>query len=191
MKKTAFYFVTALCCLVMAGCQESKNNPNVSEADTIEIADPDTTIYGTCGPNTTMHNIELVTDNGTALTMLVNITTDDEGNETGNAVKGGLFSGDRLAVISSVADGDTIAMKVINLNTLKGKWTSIDRNFEILDDGDVISTVQSEKNPSSSWNIHNGMLLLGRDTFNVLTLGADTLELESKRGIYVYRRLIK
>lgn len=34
----------------------------------------------------------------------------------------------------------------------------------------------------------NGHLLLGRDTFDILTLGGDTLELENSKGIFVYTR---
>ena len=102
--------------------------------------------------------------------------------------KGGLLSGDRLAVLMSVVNGDTVADRVINLTTLEGKWTSLDRNFEIVQGGEVLSTLQSESNPYTSWKVHNGQLLLGKDSFDVITLGADSLELENSRGIFVYKR---
>ena len=99
-----------------------------------------------------------------------------------------MFAGDRMAVTSVEMNGETVATNVINLNTLQGKWTSIDRNFEIVDGGDVISSVKSETNPYTLWKIHNGQLLFNRDTFDIITLGADTLEIENSKGIFVYVR---
>ena len=84
--------------------------------------------------------------------------------------------------------GEKTAGIVVNLTTLEGKWTSLDRNFEIVDGGEVLSTVQSETNPYTSWKIHNGKLLMGRDSFDVVSLGADSLELENSKGIFVYKR---
>lgn len=187
--KRSLYFIFALAlCSLFVSCTDKKGEATQENADTLSVADNDTTIYGTCGKNTTMHNLELLADNGTTLSFLVNTTVDEEGNTLENAVVGGLLAGDRLAVISQVVDGDTTATKVLNLTTLKGKWVSLDRSFEILDDGDVLSAIQSEKNPYTTWRIHNGHLLLGCDTFDILTLGADTLEIESRKGIYVYKR---
>ena len=183
--------ILPFCCFIMAGCQEKKAEKVLETADSLEFADPDTTLYGVCGTATTMHSIELKTDEGKTLTVLVDVSSDyngDEEEQKESCVRGGIFSGDRLAIVATMIDGELTAQKVININTLKGKWTSLDRNFEILDDGDVIATVQSEKNPYTSWRIHNGRLLLGRDTFDIVTLGADSLELESRDEIYVYKR---
>lgn len=185
------FCILTCCCFLIAGCQEKKVEKVQETADSLELADPDTTLYGVCGTATTMHSIELKTDDGKTFTLLVDVAsnyTGDEEEQAISCVKGGLFSGDRLAIVATTIDGELTAQKVININTLKGKWTSLDRNFEILDDGDVIATVQSEKNPYTSWRIHNGRLLLGRDTFDVVTLGADSLELESRDGIYLYKR---
>lgn len=165
-------------------CDGQKQKPSQDTEDSLAIADPDTTIYGICGEATSMHSLQLITDDGRVMNLLVD--TDDTADAS--AVKGGLLSGDRMAVTIAVVDGDSTACTAINLTTLTGRWTSIDRNFEIVEGGEIISTVQSETDPYTSWKIHNGSLLMGRDTFSVLTLGADSLEIESSRGIYVYKR---
>ena len=85
--------------------------------------------------------------------------------------------------------GEKCARKVINLTTLQGKWTSIDKNFEILEGGEVKSDVEAEKNPWTTWKILNGKLLLNRDTFDIDNLGSDSLYLENKVGIFVYKRV--
>ena len=164
-------------------CDGKKANVVTGISDTVEMSLPDTTIYGVCSAATTMHMLSLVTYDGREMAFLVNTDDSDE-----NIVKGGMFAGDRMAVTSAKIDGDSVATKVINLNTLQGRWTSIDRNFEILHGGDVISAVKSETNPYTLWKIHNGQLILNRDTFDIITLGADTLEIENDKGIFVYIR---
>lgn len=184
MKKSFYLTVmSVLSCFLFFSCEEKKTNVITNNSDTVDMSLPDTTIYGVCSEATTMHMLSLLTDDGKEISLLVN--TDD--NEE-DVVKGGMFAGDRMAVTSTQINGDSVATRVINLNTLQGKWTSIDRNFEILHGGDVISAVKSESNPYTLWKIHNGKLLLNRDTFDIITLGADTLEIENDRGIFVYVR---
>lgn len=183
--KRSFYLtaVSAFFFLLLSSCEEKRTNVITSNSDTVEMSLPDTTIYGVCSAATTMHMLSLVTDDGREMAFLVNTDDSDE-----NIVKGGMFAGDRMAVTSAKIDGDSVATKIINLNTLQGRWTSIDRNFEILHGGDVISAVKSETNPYTLWKIHNGQLILNRDTFDIVTLGADTLEIENDKGIFVYIR---
>ena len=69
-----------------------------------------------------------------------------------------------------------------------GKWTSIDKNFEIVEGGDVVNNVKAEVNPWTSWKIVNGKLLLNTDTFAIDNLGPDSLLLENHKGIYVFKR---
>ena len=52
----------------------------------------------------------------------------------------------------------------------------------------VKSSVKAERNPWTSWKILNGQLLLNRDTFNIGHLGSDSLYLENREGIFVYKR---
>ena len=76
----------------------------------------------------------------------------------------------------------------INLTSLLGNWCSLDRNFEIKEGGVVASNLQSERNAWTSWKMWNGKLILSKDTFDVESLGADTLALENKEGIFVFTR---
>ena len=74
------------------------------------------------------------------------------------------------------------------MESLKGRWTSLDRDFEIKDDGSVTSAMTSETNAWKSWAIYNGQLVFGRDTFTVDELGADSMLLENREGIYSFTR---
>lgn len=171
---------------LIAGCKD-KNKNNVGDgidSTDVELMISDSTVYGVCGENTAMHSLELITDAGDTLRFVLN---EDENGDVN--VLGGLLAGDRLAVVEGPeVDGEKLAKKVINITTLLGKWTSLDKNFEIQDDGTVRSTVQAEKNPWTSWKIVNGRLVLNRDTFDINNLGSDSLYLENKNGIFVYKR---
>lgn len=130
-----------------------------------------------------MHTLELITDEGDTLTYLVDVDSEDE------VVKGGMLAGDRMAVVGAKdGNGELVATQVVNLTTLLGRWTSIDKNFEIQEGGVVESSVKAETHPWTSWKIYNGNLLLNRDTFNVVQLGADSLYLENGEGIYAFKR---
>jgi hypothetical protein len=105
-------------------------------------------------------------------------------------ILGGLMVGDRIAVMGTESDQGLVGKKFINLTTLLGKWTSLDKNFEIVEGGMVSSNVEAESNPWVSWKILNGHLLLNTDTFDIVELGADSLYIENKSGIYVYKRAL-
>lgn len=184
MKRTKYIAIAIIAiCMATVSCKDKSAEQTAAPSDSLETVDPDTTVYGICGEGTTMHSLELITEEGDTVTYLV-----DEDEDDRPVVKGGLLAGDKMAVIGRMVDGELSATQVVNMTTLEGKWTSLDRNFEIVNGGEVLSTIQSESNPYTSWKIHNGQLLMGRDSFDVLTLGADTLELENKNGIFVYTR---
>ena len=184
MRKLAYLFLAVLLSgILTTACKEKTAVSPDNGTDSICEEELDTTVYGICGEGTTMHNLELITNDGDTLNLAVNVDDSDT-----DVVKGGLLSGDKLAVIVTDIYGEKTAGIVVNLTTLGGKWTSLDRNFEIVDGGEVLSTVQSETNPYTSWKIHNGKLLMGRDSFDVVSLGADSLELENSKGIFVYKR---
>lgn len=171
---------------VVAGCRNTPSHGDRGGADSTLLADTaaDSTVYGVCGEGTAMHTLELITDAGDTLRYVLG--EDEDGRQD---VQGGLLVGDRLAVIEGQAvDGDPTARRVINLTTLLGKWTSLDKNFEILEGGVVKSSVKAERNPWTSWKILNGQLLLNRDTFSIGHLGSDSLYLENREGIFVYKR---
>ncbi len=186
MKKHNKTLLAALLAMMIGwGCTGKKTQQQPTESDTmvVEVSTPDSTVYGVCGEGTSMHALELVTDEGDTLTYLVDADTEQE------AVKGGLFAGDRMAVVGyKGAEGDMVATCAVNLTTLMGKWTSIDKNFEIQEGGLVESSIKAETRPWTSWKIHNGQLLLNADTFAIERLGADSLCLENGEGIFVFKR---
>lgn len=183
MKKlfSLFAAIVALC-VATTGCHEATKKAEAGDSIVAEPSTPDSTIYGVCGDGTAMHTLELITDAGDSLQYVF-------GDGDDNPVVGGLLAGDRLAVVEGpTVDGDKTAKKIINLTTLLGKWTSLDKNFEIEEGGVVKSSVEAERNPWTSWKILNGQLLLNRDTFDIDNLGSDSLALENRNGIFVYKR---
>lgn len=190
MKNLGFVFAS-LMLLVLAGCNSKKEKPNLQANDVEEVAD--STVYGVCGEGTSMHSLELITDTGDTLTYtILDAEADMDGMVTEGGlvshVEGGLLAGDKVAVTGQKVDGELIADKVINVTSLLGHWTSIDKNFEIEEGGTVRSSVKAESNPWTSWKILNGRLLLNRDTFNINSLGADSLYIENDKGIYTFKR---
>lgn len=140
MKKHDKTLLAALLAMMIGwGCTGKKTQQQPTESDTmvVEVSTPDSTVYGVCGEGTSMHALELLTDEGDTLTYLVDADTEQE------AVKGGLFTGDRMAVVGyKGAEGDMVATCAVNLTTLMGKWTSIDKNFEIQEGGLVESSIK-------------------------------------------------
>ena len=169
------------CLTFLASCNGGKTDNADAQRDTLNAGVVDSTIYGKCGEGSMMHTLELVTDEGKTLTFTI-----DE--ENGSDVQGGMMSGDRMAVTYYKTADENIAHKVINLTTLLGRWTSLDKNFTINEDGSIDSNVPAESKPFTAWTICNAKLILNTDTFEILTLGADSLELESAKGIFVYKR---
>lgn len=172
--------------MIIFGCNDKKKDAPIIEilADSAVV---DSTVYGRCGDGTAMHTLELVTDKGDTIVYTL------EGLDTCSNVQGGLFVGDRLAVIGKRVDGlneEMFAEKVINLTSLLGTWSSLDKKFEIAEGGNVISNT-GEPKPYTEWKILNGRLVLTPDTFDIFTLGPDSLYLENDNGIYGYKRLRK
>jgi len=186
MRKAHHLLIMAALLAVAAGCGDTKKrtgNPEYAAPDSAAVED--TTVYGLCGESTAMHTLELITDRGDTV-MYVLGTGEDEAD-----VQGGLLVGDRLAVIATKnSNGEDVAERVLNLTTLLGTWTSLDRQFELLDGGAVVSSA-GEPRPYTEWKIFNGRLVLSADTFDVYSLGPDSLYLENSRGIYAYRRIVK
>lgn len=184
MKKIFYMTIVALVLFAANSCKGRKTSPVVSASDSLEVDEDmaDTTIYGVCGEGTSMHELQLITDMGDT----INAFIDDEQPDI---VKGGLLCGDRIALIASEGtDGEMVAQQVVNLTSLIGKWTSLDKNFEIIEGGEVKNNVKAEQNPWTSWKILNGKLLLNKDTFQIDNLGSDSLMLENHQGIFVFKR---
>ncbi|WP_276910856.1 hypothetical protein [Hallella colorans] len=186
--KAKFSFAVILfgALFVLGSCQFGSKKNARKPADTLQVDNAviDTTVYGTCGEGTAMHSLELITDAGDSLQYMIFESADGQQD-----VQGGLLVGDRLAVIEGKGlDNERVAKKVVNITTLLGKWTSLDKNFDILEDGTVRSNVKAETNPWTNWKILNGQLLLNKDTFDIVKLGKDSLYLENKQGIFTFKR---
>lgn len=174
----------AVVAILMINCGGKKNTENKAEAiKPIEAEVLDSTIYGVCGSSTSMHLLELITDQGDTLNYLVN------NEDSVSTLMGGMLVGDRMAVIGyENENGEMQATRVVNITTLQGRWTSIDKNFEIQEGGIVKSLIKTESHSWNSWKICNCKLVLNTDTFDIDKLGADSLYLENRYGIYAFKR---
>lgn len=183
-------FMIASAVVFLAGCNVKKEKPQAVVDDEEVVAD--STVYGVCGEGTSMHSLELITDAGDTITYtILDAEADlDGGLSSGpvTTVVGGMMSGDKMAVTGHKVEGEMLADRVINVTSLLGHWTSLDKNFEIEEGGTVRSNVKAETNPWTSWKILNGQLLLNRDTFAIDNLGADSLAIENARGIFLFKR---
>lgn len=183
MKKAALFASCLMALLLAIGCGRQKTVSQTVVEDSVPPSTPDSTRYGIIGDGTSMNSLQLVTDTGDTLVLSLMDASDNRTD-----VQGGLMAGDRVAVIAARCDGENVAEKVINLTSLLGKWTSIDKNFDILEGGTVQSHIKAETRPWTTWKIHNGNIVFNSDTFRINTLGADSLYLENADGIYLYRR---
>lgn len=188
--KHVVFLVASIMLLALVGCNAKKEKPQPVTEENEDIAD--STVYGVCGDGTSMHSLQLVTDAGDTLTYtILDSEADLDGEVSGGIVsnvEGGLMAGDKVAVTGLKVDGELIANRVINVTSLLGHWTSLDKNFEIEEGGTVRSSLKAETNPWTSWKILNGQLLLNRDTFDITSLGADSLYIENQKGIYTFKR---
>ena len=183
-------FMMAAAVVLLAGCNVKKEKSQAVVDDEEVVAD--STVYGVCGEGTSMHSLELITDAGDTITYTILDAEADLDGELSSgpvtSVVGGMMSGDKMAVTGHKVEGEMLADRVINVTSLLGHWTSLDKNFEIEEGGTVRSNVKAETNPWTSWKILNGQLLLNRDTFAIDNLGADSLAIENARGIFLFKR---
>lgn len=186
MKKLLF-IMAGMLLVSLTGCQEgkvSKKNIQLDSLGADTIMEDDSTLYGFCGAGTSMNSLELISDEGD--TLQLSLADDSIPN-----VKGGLQVGDRMAVLVKDMDEENkfgVASLVVNLTTLLGKWSALDKSFELQEGGVVVSNV-TEPRPIVEWKILNGQLLLSSDTFDIYELGADSLYLENRAGIFAYKRV--
>jgi len=181
MKNIVGVYMLFIAVMIMAGCNGNKNKQQDVKSDSVVSVTPDTALYGTVGEGTTMHALELVTDGGKNLTFEMDTEEDA-------VIYGGVFAGDRVT-LTFVEEGDVKRVtKLVNLTSLIGKWTSLDRNFQIQESGVVESTGTAESHPYTQWSTTNARLVLNVDTFDIVTLGPDSMSLENDKGIFVYKR---
>ena len=184
--KTQLYLLPVAALMMLAGCNgNNKTNHDETDCDSLMVEESvvDSSLYGVLGDATTMNMLQLITDVGDTMELVLASADNDE-----QVVVGGMLSGDRVAVSAHVAKGEHVADKVINITSLLGKWASIDKSFEIKEGGTVVSTIKAETNPWTTWKLLNGNIVLNADTFTIDELGPDSMCLENKDGIFAYRR---
>ena len=173
MKITKITFVAALA-LMAVGCTDKKeaNIPVIKE--TKAVAQGDETKFGEC-VNATSHSFQLVQIDGDTLDFIVEeqYLSPEDSLVVGDVVCGGLYDGNKMAVMATPGEEGLVVRKAINVTSLMGRWTSLDKNFEIKDGGVVESHVQNESNPY------------------ILSIGNDSLYLENEKGIYAYKRQLE
>ena len=76
MKKLVYVTIALVAIFSANSCKNKNNVPVISAADSVEVEDAmnDSTIYGVCGEGTSMHNLELISDDGDTLSVFI----DDE-----------------------------------------------------------------------------------------------------------------
>ena len=175
----------ALAAFVVAGCFDGNRKTVLIVGESLEdTTSADSTIYGRCGLGTAMNTLELVVQGSD--TIEVSLVSANDSND----VVGGLSVGDSMAVTGYMAaNGCLNATKAINLTSLLGKWGSIGQTFELCEGG-VVKSDAIEQMKYTSWKIHNGLLVLPPDTFDISVLGADSLRLVKPDGsVFGLRRM--
>lgn len=176
-----FIIITILGLCALLSCNEKPKKQSKSMEIVVEQV-LDTAAYGVCSEGTSMHSLVLFTDDDETLTL--NVDADDETS----CVLGGLMNGDRMTATYYQTENGNVATKIINITTMMGLWTSLDKNFEMYEDGSIKSNVSAESKSYTAWTMCNGNLILNTDTFAVLELGPDSMMLENNNGIFVYKR---
>ena len=185
-------FLALACLLMVLGACWNKKEPKGGKlpelnVEKIKNTEGDSTIYGVC-VDATSNTVAILTNNGDTVQYVCADAFNDDGDMVDNVVKGGKFIGDKLAIIGQIGEEENLANLIVNITSLMGRWTSLDRDFEILDGGEVKSSIEAEANPYTAWHIFNGKLVLSKDTFDICELGPDSLLLENDKGIFGYKR---
>ena len=148
MKKTLFFVAVAMVLITMIGCGGKSQNVPFDNGDSLAIANADPTVYGVCGVETTMNELQLVTDNGD--TLMLDLSAAIENGK----FFGGLQVGDRMAVVPN-ADR-TAAVMAINQSTLMGNWVMpnpLDGSDEVgirIKEGGIAESMAKKRKPAST-----------------------------------------
>lgn len=91
MKKLVYIAIALVVMFAANSCKEKKETSVISTNDSVEVEEMnDSTIYGVCGEGTSMHSLELCSDEGDTLSVFI-----DDADPS--IVQGGLMAGDRIA----------------------------------------------------------------------------------------------
>ncbi len=181
MNKYIVFVIATAMATVFVGCNGNTQKNANENVDSVTVSVPDTALYGVIGEGTTMNVLEVITDGGKTLTFEIDGQDED-------AIQGGVFAGDKVTLTFTEDKDVRMVDKMVNLTSLLGKWTSLDRNFQIQENGVIESNGSAESHPYTQWAMSNAQLILNTDTFDVLTLGPDSMTIENAHGIFVYKR---
>lgn len=139
-------------------------------------------LYGTVGDGTSMHSLELVSDE----TDTLYLTYD-------NNVIGGVDCGDRVCALFCNNGDEFEALSIINVSSLAHLWqldADTRQHLELSLNGNATSYGMPAS--YSTWAIHNGQLLLSNngeaDTYSISLLTEQKLILESDNNTLNFTR---
>lgn len=167
------------------------------EDDGFDKNQVDSTIYGICSEGSTMHTLQLITDNGDTLTL--SLLPAQEAGRT----FGGYSIGDHMAVLAN--SECTQATMVVNLTTLLGEWVMpnpMDGSSEmglLIRDGGIAESINQSSIVYETWRLINGQLELMSvregsadfeevERYQLLYLTADSLAYGNEEETYEYSR---
>ena len=195
-----FAFFAALMC---AACGEKKSAASGDSedgnqwAENVERQRRDSTIYGVCSDGSTMHVMQLISDNGD--TLHLNLMDAEENNK----LFGGFTIGDRMAVLAN--DAKNRAEWLVNLNVLMGDWVmpnpldgSSVMGFSI-HDGGIVEGINQGSIIYKTWRLINGKFELtsvregGGDfeeseLYTLLFLSDDSLSYRNSEQVFEFNR---
>jgi len=199
MKKISIV-LTMIACVVMAmsscgGKTQKVPFDNGDSTDLSALQDP--TIYGTCGEETAMNTLQIVTDLGDTVQIDITYARDN------NQVFGSLQSGDRLAVVPN--QKKTEALVVINQTALLGNWVMpnpLDGSDEVgfrIKEGGIVEGIEQSSLTYKTWRLLRGKLELvsireggGEEeeavVYDFVKLSPDSLVIKDSEDTYEYGR---
>lgn len=201
MKNQFVLFMTLALLLMTGACGEKKKVQQEDDSDEwfdqAEYMNRDTTIYGLCSEGSTMHTLQIVTDNGDTLTLDM-MTAQEAGH-----VYGGHAIGDRMAILTN--SDKTQLIWSVNLSSLWGDWVMpnpLDGSSEMgftIRDGGIAESINQSSVVYKTWRLVNGQLEMtsiregGGDfeeseKFLFLYLSDDSLVFKNEEETFEYAR---
>ena len=158
MKKLSLLSILSALIVVLGSCGSKTEKVPFDNGDSAYMSKADPTLFGVCGVETSMNNLQLITDTGDTLQLdLTNARDNDK-------VFGGLQVGDRMAVIAN--EDRTAAEMVINQVALLGNWVMpnpIDGSDEVgivIKEGGIAESIEQSSIIYKTWRLTCGKLEL-------------------------------
>jgi len=181
------------CLLVLSACVDTKKNDKTKDSlsDMTKLMDQETapvpqlqSIQGTVGEGTSMHSLELLTNEGDSLYFFYE----------NNAI-GGVTSGDKVVVTYSETDEELSAEHVVNLTSLAHLWKMADNKEKQLLEIDSEGRASSYGLSASydEWMVVENKLILRHaqtaDTLSIQILTEDSLLMSHGDQLYKMYKL--